>query len=88
MDVTLNGAEVADAFVIPEAAEQAQGTLWVVSNGSLTAIQPTVLGRQNNGLVVAPFDYGEGVVLGSVPGAAEGSPVSTEPGGETSMPGG
>ena len=88
VDVTLNGADVAEAFVIPEAAEQAQGTLWVVSNGALTAIEPEVLGRQSNGLVVAPFDYGEGVVLGSIPGATEGSRVNTEPGGETSLPGG
>ncbi|TNF79404.1 MAG: efflux RND transporter periplasmic adaptor subunit, partial [Gammaproteobacteria bacterium] len=88
VDVTLKGAEFADSFVIPEAAQQAQGNVWVVSNGSLTMIEPTVLGRQRDGLVVAPFDYGEGVVLGSIPGGSEGSRVATERGGTTSIPGG
>lgn len=88
VDVTLKGAELADAFVIPEAAQQAQGNLWVVSNGALSAVEPTVLGRLQEGLVVAPFDYGEGVVLGSIPGAGEGSRVTTERGGQTSLPGG
>jgi hypothetical protein len=47
-----------------------------------------VLGRLRDGLVVAPFDYGEGVVLGSIPGADVGSRVITERGGNTSIPGG
>ncbi len=88
VDVTLKGAELAEAFVIPEAAQQPQGNLWVVSNGALTAVEPTVLGRLRDGLVVAPFDYGEGVVLGSIPGADLGSRVTTERGGSTSIPGG
>lgn len=88
VDVTLKGAELADTFVIPESAQQAEGNLWVVSNGALTAVAPTVFGRLRDGLVVAPFDYGEGVVLGSVPGATVGSRVTTERGGQASMPGG
>ena len=88
VDVTLKGAELAETFVLPEAAQQPQGNLWVVSNGSLTAVEPTVLGRLRDGLVVAPFDYGEGVVLGSIPGADVGSRVTTERGGSTSIPGG
>jgi RND family efflux transporter MFP subunit len=88
VDVALKGAELAETFVIPEAAQRPQGNLWVVSNGALVEVEPTVLGRLRDGLVVAPFDYGEGVVLGSIPGADVGSRVITERGGTTSIPGG
>jgi RND family efflux transporter MFP subunit len=77
VSVTLDGPEVANTFVLPEAAEQMNGAVWVVDNGELRKVQPQVVGRSVGGLIVEAFDAGEGIVLGSVPGGRDGLAVRT-----------
>lgn len=75
VDVVIEGQELANTFVLPEAAEQIGGTVWLVSNGLLRAHAPKSYGRTNAGWVVEAFDAGDGVVLGAVPAASAGLPV-------------
>ena len=63
-------------FVLPEAVRQEQGSVWVVHDGTLRAFEPQTLGRTDAGWVVEVFDAGEGVVVGTLPGAGEGLPVA------------
>ena len=63
--------------VLPEAAEQLGSFFWVVRDGQLEMATPQILGRSDDGIVTAAFDTGEGVVLGSVPGARTGLSVQT-----------
>ena len=76
VDIDIEGPELADTFVLPEAAEQIGGTVWLVSNGVLRAHTPLSYGRTQAGWVVRSFDAGEGIVLGAVPAASPGLPVT------------
>lgn len=68
-DVVVEGPEIASTYMLPEAAEQVGGSVWLVSSGVLRSFEPRTLGRSEDGWVVAAFDAGDGVVLGAVPGA-------------------
>ena len=68
-DVVMEGPEIASTYVLPEAAEQVGGRVWLVSSGVLRSFEPRTLGRSEDGWVVAAFDAEDGVVLGAVPGA-------------------
>lgn len=75
VDVAVDGPAVPNTFVLPTAAEQVGGAVWVVVGGALRRVQPTELARIDAGWLVAAFDAADGVVLGAVPGARPGLPV-------------
>ena len=75
VDVVVEGPQLADTFVLPEAAEQIGGAVWLVSDGRLRSFTPRSIGRTEAGWVVSAFDAADGVVLGAVPAARTGLPV-------------
>ena len=75
-DLVIEGPAHANSLLLPEAALQGSGAIWVVRGGQLQDVQPTLLGRNANGIVVAGFDIGEGIVIGNIAGAQAGTPVS------------
>lgn len=77
VEVVLQGPVQDDTFVLPEAAEQMNGSFWVVDDGALRRVTPRLIGRGDEGLIVEAFAAGEGVVLGPVPGARDGMAVRT-----------
>jgi len=79
LNVELFGPSLPDTFLLPEAAEQINQTVWAVYENKLTRIEPQFLNRNVQGIVTAAFDSGAGVVLGTVPGGHEGMPVQVEP---------
>ena len=78
-NVTLDGPLMDGVMVLPEAAEQSNGSVWVVEDGALASVVPHSLGRIRIGWLVRAFDVGEGVVVGKVPGARAGLPVDARP---------
>ena len=76
MDVQIQGPELIDALQVPASATQANGSLWFVQNDHLTRHDPILLGRNANGSIIQRFEYGQGIVLGAVPGGTEGQNVS------------
>ena len=78
IDVTIEGPRLQNTVLLPEAAEQINESVWTVSDGKLTKKQPKFINRNVTGIVVESFSLGEGVVLGTVPGAREGMAVTTE----------
>ena len=81
-DVIIEGPEYSDSLVIPEAAMQADGVIWYVQNGRLVKDQPVLLGRNDQGIVIAGRDVGDGIVVGALANATAGMEVSTIPIGE------
>lgn len=77
-EIFIDGPEVQDVFVLPLSAAQDQESIWVVDNGTLKSVTPTVLGRTKSDWIVEAFDARDGVVLGSVPMAREGLAVESE----------
>ena len=77
VDVEIEGPALTDTFLLPEAAEQVNGSVWVVSGGVLKRVTPRTLGRSAEGWLVAAFDAADGVVLGAVPGARDDLVVQT-----------
>lgn len=73
--VALGGPRLSDIFVLPEAAEQPGGHVWVVDGSTLHSVEPTTLGRTEAGWLVEAFDSRQGVVVGRVPGARQGLAV-------------
>ena len=62
-------------YVLPESVLQERGSVWVVDGGVLRSFVPRELGRIADGWVVEAFDAGEGVVVGTLPGARAGLAV-------------
>ena len=83
VDLTIDGPELPNTYVLPEAAEQVGGSVWLVAGGQLQSFTPTALGRTAEGWVVAAFDAKDGVVTGAVPGARGGLKVQVGAGGES-----
>ena len=75
-EITITGPSYKDVHVLPESVLQEQGSVWVVQEGTLRAFEPRTLGRTDEGSVVEVFDAGEGVVVGTLPGAREGLEVA------------
>lgn len=75
-EIEISGPSYEDVYVVPESVLQDQGGIWVVQEGTLRAFEPRTLGRTDEGWVVEPFDAGEGVVTGTLPGAREGLAVA------------
>ena len=75
VDVLVHGPTLPNVFVLPEAAEQAGGHVWRVVDGQLARQDINILGRSADGLQVAAFEPGQGVVVGAAPGGREGLAV-------------
>ncbi len=73
--VTLYGPQVTAALALPVAAEQADGRVWTVRAGSLAAVTPDIIYRNNQQVFVQPFVLDDGIVVGTVAGGFEGMPV-------------
>ena len=75
-EVVITGPSYDDVYVLPETVLQGRDSVWVVDEGVLTSFEPWTLGRTAAGWVVEVFDAGEGVVVGTLPGAREGLEVT------------
>ena len=75
VEVAIAGPVYEDVYVLPESVLQERDSVWVVRDGVLSAFAPKSLGRTDAGWVVQAFEAGEGVVVGSLPGAREGLAV-------------
>ena len=75
LDVQLAGPAIRNTLVLPESASQANDSVWLVREGLLEKHKPVVRGRSAAGLIVDGFDYGDGIVIGAIPGAAENQQV-------------
>lgn len=75
VEVEVEGPSFQNVYVLPDSVLQDSDNVWVVRDGALSLISPHAIGRTDEGLVVAAFDAGEGVVVGSLPGAREGLEV-------------
>ena len=75
-EIAIAGPSYEDVYVLPESVLQEQGNVWVVQGGTLRGFEPRTLGRTDEGSVVEVFDAGEGVVVGTLPGATEGLAVA------------
>ena len=72
VEVEIDGPAFENVYLLPEAVLQERDSVWVVSDGALRSVAPRAIGRTDAGLMVEAFDSGEGVVVGSLPGAREG----------------
>ncbi|MFT4714389.1 MAG: RND family efflux transporter MFP subunit [Candidatus Azotimanducaceae bacterium] len=75
VSVKLSGPIIDNSFMLPESALQVGKTFWIVKNGNIAKIPANILGRSNGQYLVEAFEYGDGIVTGSVPGARDGLPV-------------
>lgn len=64
VDVVIEAEPVVGAIALPASALSGQNAVWLVSDGKLRAQSVIVLGERSDGaeIVVAPFDYLDGVV--------------------------
>ena len=78
IDVSIEGPRLENTILLPEAAEQINGSIWTVNEGKLIKKKPKFINRNMAGIVVENFPLGDGVVLGTVPGAKEGMTVQAK----------
>jgi hypothetical protein len=75
VSVKLSGPTIDNTFMLPESALQVGQTFWIVKNDTIQSVSATILGRNNGQYIVEAFDFGEGIVIGTVPGAQDGMAV-------------
>jgi RND family efflux transporter MFP subunit len=75
VSVKLSGPTIENTFMVPESALQVGQTFWIVKDGTITEVSANILGRSNGQYLVEAFEYSEGIITGSVPGARDGLAV-------------
>ncbi len=75
VEVEIEGMPLSDTYRLSESTRQMNDTLWLVRDGQLAPFSPKLLASTPEGMIVRAFDYGEGIVLGAIPGAREGLEV-------------
>ncbi|MDG1207401.1 MAG: efflux RND transporter periplasmic adaptor subunit [Pseudomonadales bacterium] len=75
VSITLDGPLIDDTFMLPESALQVGQVFWIVKDGNIAEVSANILGRSDGEYLVKAFDYAQGIVTGSVPGAKQGMPV-------------
>lgn len=73
--VELSGPLINNTFILPENALQGGQALWIVKNGAISEITVNVLGRSGGQYLIEAFEYADGIVIGTVPGARDGLAV-------------
>lgn len=73
--VMVKGPQVDNIFMLPESALQVGQTLWIAKNNTLQSVSANVIGQNGDQYMVKAFDYADGIVVGSVPGAREGMAI-------------
>lgn len=76
VSVRVFGREQSNVYRIPEIAEQANSTLWIVRDGLLERVTPQIIERRDDELTIVAFDYGDGIVIGSLVGVYPGQKVA------------
>ncbi len=74
-EIAIRGPTVQGVYVLPESAEQDGSRVWVIEKGKLKSVAPRTVLRRGADWAVEPFDAGDGIVTGRVPGAREGLAV-------------
>jgi len=78
-EITLNGPEFPESFVLPLEAMQTSSTVWVVENNTLSARTPQSEALTDSQWIVAPFDIADGLVIGNYANAVVGAEVQPIP---------
>ncbi|WP_371195181.1 efflux RND transporter periplasmic adaptor subunit [Glaciecola sp. SC05] len=73
--VLLNSSTINNIFMLPDSAIQVGQTLWIAKDSALHSVSAKVIGRNGDQYIVEAFDYADGIVIGSVPGAREGMAI-------------
>ena len=76
VEISVAGPAFHNVYLLPDTVLQENDGVWVVRDGILHSLMPQALGRTETGLITEPFNTGEGVVEGTLPGAREGLEVS------------
>ena len=77
-EVEIDGPSYRDVYVLPESVLQENYSVWVAEDGVLTSFVPQTLGHTGDGWVVEVFDAGDGLLVGTLPGAREGLAVEAK----------
>lgn len=75
VEIEIDGPAFEDVYTLPDSVLQVRDTVWIVNDNALSLVTPRAIGRTSEGLVVESFDAGQGIVVGTLPGASEGLAV-------------
>jgi RND family efflux transporter MFP subunit len=75
VSVNLSGPVIDNIFILPENALQVGQTFWIVKNGTIESVSAEIFGRSNGQYLVEAFEFNDGIVTGTVPGARNGMAV-------------
>jgi RND family efflux transporter MFP subunit len=75
VSVNLSGPVIDNTFLLPESTLQIAQTFWIVKNDTIESISPKILGRSNGQYIVEAFEFADGIVTGTIPGARDGMAV-------------
>ncbi len=74
--VDVYGRNDRDTYRLPESAEQPNSSVWIVRDSRLERVYPEIISRDGREMVVAAFDYGDGIVVETLMNAYAGMKVA------------
>jgi len=75
VSVNLSGPVIDNIFILPESALQVGQTFWIVKKGTIESVSAKIFGHSNGQYLVEAFEFNDGIVTGTVPGARNGMAV-------------
>ena len=75
VDVQIAGREATESYRLPETVEQAQSSLWIIRDDKLERYDPEIIARTGREIVVSAFDFGDGIVVGTLNNVHSGMQV-------------
>ena len=75
VEIEIDGPAFENVYTLPDSVLQERDAVWIVDDNALSLVTPRAIGRTSEGLVVERFDAGQGIVVGTLPGASEGLAV-------------
>ncbi len=73
--IEIQGPAIDEAFILPAQAAPGLQLIKIVDDGVIVEREITVLDRPRGQVVVAPFDFGDGIIISPVPEGAVGRPA-------------
>lgn len=75
VDVVILGRNATDSFRLPDSAERANSRIWIVRNSKLEHLPLQIIMREGREIIVSAFDYGDGIVVGTLNNVESGMRV-------------
>lgn len=74
-EISIHGEETGNVYQLPDGAVSGLNTVHIVRDGMIERLEVDIVDRTLEGIIVSPFDAGEGLIISPLPSDVEGREV-------------